>query len=41
MTRNELITLIKTETPKIAEIGVEFGGFTDIYYREKIGRAHV
>jgi hypothetical protein len=34
MTRNELITLIKTETPKIAEIGVEFGGFTDIYYRE-------
>jgi hypothetical protein len=34
MTRNELITLIETETPKIAEIGVEYGGYTDIYYKE-------
>ncbi len=34
MTRNDLINLIEEKSPKIAEIGVEFGGFTDIYYRE-------
>lgn len=33
--RNELIKLINAPNAKIAEIGVEYGGYTDIYYSDK------
>lgn len=35
-TRNNLIQLIKNKNPIIAEIGVEYGGFTDIYFNDSI-----
>jgi hypothetical protein len=34
MNRNNLINLLKIDNPKILEIGVEYGGFTDTYYNE-------
>lgn len=34
MTRNDLIKLINSENPKILEVGVEYGGFTDTYFKE-------
>jgi predicted rRNA methylase YqxC with S4 and FtsJ domains len=40
-TRNNLIQLIKIKNPIIAEIGVEYGGFTDIYYNDNIKELHL
>lgn len=34
MLRNDIFNLLNNPNPKIAEIGVEYGGFTDIYYKE-------
>jgi len=35
ISRNELITLVSSPNAKIAEIGVEYGGYTDIYYNDE------
>jgi hypothetical protein len=40
-TRNNLIDLVSKNNPVIAEIGVEYGGFTDMYYNENIKELHL
>jgi cephalosporin hydroxylase len=34
MTREDIFNLIKNQNPTIAEIGVEHGGFVDLYYKD-------
>lgn len=41
LTRNDLPKLITAESPNIIEIGVEWGGFTDLYYPQLSKNAHL